>query len=522
MELQTTQNSHTNSVSTVTTVSQVSVVPFIFKVPSKRLIKPKKVLTEDEFSQSIGKIIERDFFPDLPNLEAQTEYYEALEKNDLVKLREIQMRFKRPDTGSSDILGSPLTFETPVGRRKTTPAKRKQTDLIHSGASESSEPAEIDEIAEAADKQDRRTSMLSLDSFLARNTSEDSASFAEILKESDRKHRLKHAWIFEKEKEQLAEHENFIALPPIEEQAAITDRPAHINTWKYTNENAVMYVPDGQELSAKEMIEEQKYKPQQIVHENTRFQYNPFNNARSKEAMQKAASFKALINQGKIGHDGKEIQPSQSPQVNGYGFVATPSPAPGVTESPLMTWGEIESTPARLDSNEAMPALTPGPVFRIPAVPKRDRIALELSEKASKAHRAKKEEAIRQVTRRFASPSPSAKIGLSSTERLNSMSPAAQKLASKRLGIKTSTDKALLASYTPTPSPTHRDKTPIRLTPGSRRSQGSLPGSPAIRTPSSQRGSDTPSSTAGSEIPSLTDHLLNLPKRKRKTASDFF
>ncbi|KAH9525453.1 Splicing factor ESS-2 [Bulinus truncatus] len=506
--------------------SQSSLVPATFKVPSKRFVKPKKVLTEDEFSQSIGNIIERDFFPDLPNLEAQTEYYEALEKNDLVKLREIQVRFKRPDTGSSDILGTPATFETPLGLRKTTPAKRKQSDLIHAESHETNESKDVEETAENSEElADTAAPKASLDSFLARNTSEDSASFAEILKESERKHRLKHAWVFEKEKEQLAEHVNMTALPSIEEQAAIADRPTHVNTWKYTNENAVMYVPEGQELSAKEMIEIQKHKPRQIIHENTRFQYNPFNNARSKEAMQRAASFKALINQGKIGHDGKEIQPSQSPEVNGFGFVATPSPAPGVAESPLMTWGDIESTPARLDSTETMPDLTPGPVFRIPAVPKRDRLALELSEKASKAHRAKKEEAIRQVTRRFASPSPSAKIGLSSAERLSSMSPAAQKLASKRLGIKTSTDKALLASYTPTPSPTNRtpgSKTPIRRTPGSRRSHGSLPGSPALSTPSSQRGSDTPTNDAAPDVPSLTDHLLKLPKRKRLAASDFF
>ena len=40
--------------------------------------------------------------------------------------------------------------------------------------------------------------------------------------------------------------------------------------------------------------------------------------------------------------------------------------------------------------------------LQIPDVPKRERLALELSEKASKLHRAKKEEALRQVTRRFA------------------------------------------------------------------------------------------------------------------------
>ena len=106
------------------------------------------------------------------------------------------------------------------------------------------------------------------------------------------------------------------------------------------------------------------------------------------------------------------------------------------------------------------------------------------------------------------------------------MSPAAQKLASKRLGIRVSSDKALAASYSPISSQSHRlpgTKTPIRLTPSSKRSgRNSLPGTPGNTTPSSERGGNTPSSTTNSDIPSLTDHLLNLPKRKRKTAQDFF
>ncbi len=40
---------------------------------------------------------------------------------------------------------------------------------------------------------------LSLDQFLARNTSEDNASFSELMKENEQKHRAKHAWLFEKE-----------------------------------------------------------------------------------------------------------------------------------------------------------------------------------------------------------------------------------------------------------------------------------------------------------------------------------
>lgn len=59
------------------------------------------------------------------------------------------------------------------------------------------------------------------------------------------------------------------------------------------------------------------------------------------------------------------MRPSDSPHVNGYGFVGTPSPAPGVADSPMMTWGEIESTPSRLDASDFQPASTPGPKFRV-------------------------------------------------------------------------------------------------------------------------------------------------------------
>lgn len=53
--------------------------------------------------QNLEDIIERDFYPDMPELKAQTEYIEAVEKNDLIKLREIQMRAKQLNTGAHSI-----------------------------------------------------------------------------------------------------------------------------------------------------------------------------------------------------------------------------------------------------------------------------------------------------------------------------------------------------------------------------------------------------------------------------------
>jgi len=81
-------------------------------------------------------------------------------------------------------------------------------------------------------------------------------------------------------------------------------------------------------LSAKEKIAAAANK-KEIIHKNTRFQTNPFNMRKSAQSIQLAASAQALAMHGKIGHDGKELLPTATPKVNGYGFMGTPSPAPG-------------------------------------------------------------------------------------------------------------------------------------------------------------------------------------------------
>lgn len=43
---------------------------------------------------------------------------------------------------------------------------------------------------------------------------------------------------------------------------------------------------------------------------------------------------------------------AQGGVTRGFGFVATPSPAPGVDESPFITWGRMDATPVRLDPME--------------------------------------------------------------------------------------------------------------------------------------------------------------------------
>ena len=71
-------------------------------------------------------------------------------------------------------------------------------------------------------------------------------------------------------------------------------------------------------------------------------------------------------------------------------------------DSPLMTWGEIEGTPFRLDGADTPLRTVQGPSFKMAAPPKREKIALALAEKAGERHRERKLKAL-EAARRLAS-----------------------------------------------------------------------------------------------------------------------
>ena len=65
--------------------------------------------------------------------------------------------------------------------------------------------------------------------------------------------------------------------------------------------------------------------------------------------------------------------------------------------SPLMTWGELEGTPMRLDATPSSNA----PSFKIPEPSRREVLAHSLAEKASKQHREKRRKAFAAATASF-------------------------------------------------------------------------------------------------------------------------
>ncbi|XP_014469776.1 PREDICTED: protein DGCR14 homolog [Dinoponera quadriceps] len=463
----------------------------IFKKPigsaKKRKYSQPKILDEDMYIEKMGEIIQRDFFPHLERLQAQNQYLDALEQNDVKRMRELYAKYSsgRPVTERPV---SPATFETPQRRVELD-------ELPHTPK----EAAQEEASAETMKKDGKEENKTGLDDYLSTHTSEDNASFEEMMVEAENKRRLKHAWLYEaeeKSKAWLAINNTTDATLAIEGSSS---RPKQVDSWAYRNKNYIMYIPDGVEPTAEEKIELAK-KKQTVMHENTRLRINPFNEQQNKETINELAKSQSKANDGKIGVDGKEVVRNATPQVNGYSFVATPSPRPGECESPLMTWGQIEGTPFRLDGGDT-PLLrtSQGPSFRMAEPPKREKLALQLAEKAGERHRDRKNKALEAARKSLATPSPRSTI-----DRLSTMSPAARRLATQKLRI----------SGTPSP----------RLTPSSRTPSVGVrtPNTPRASTPAKRAASQKlDTSVARMQGPVLTDNLLNLPPQRQR-ASDFF
>ena len=156
-------------------------------------------LDEDTYVAAIEKIIERDFFPDIPKLRNRLEWLEAVRSGDPVIIRDAQMNIVRRrreqarENGERDV--------TPATNIPDTPASiisglASPAVSLRSGASPSVFPLTI------APREDEDgptvNTNLKLDDFLRKYTSEDNASFSKILDKVNKQRKQKYEFLSEK------------------------------------------------------------------------------------------------------------------------------------------------------------------------------------------------------------------------------------------------------------------------------------------------------------------------------------
>src|SRR5579859_1311543 len=133
--------------------------------PPKRLKRPPKQLSEEDYASALTTIIERDFYPQLPEMRNQSRYLDAVAEGNPVRIA----------TAARRLLEGTPAHGAEVGEEETE-EERKERLL----------------------KEDVRG--MKLDSFMAKYTSEDNESFNALLDEENEKRREKYAWKYHRNK----------------------------------------------------------------------------------------------------------------------------------------------------------------------------------------------------------------------------------------------------------------------------------------------------------------------------------
>ncbi|GFR45805.1 hypothetical protein Agub_g7261 [Astrephomene gubernaculifera] len=372
--------------------------------------KPKAptVLDEDTYTQQLEAIIERDYFPELPKMANQLEWLRAVNSGDIREMqraqRNIALRRAAAAAAATGSTGADRAtpgllppFQTPgtTGWAAATPgtallrtpAMTPLVDGSQAAAPVGAPAAATSAVAAAAGRAPPESGM-SLDTFLDRYTSEDNASFQAILQEDNRRKRAKVQHHLDRPDPRDPETRQLLLEGPPERpsdeygssgQAPMTLLPAPeppVNCLFYDSSQRPA-VP----LSAKEVAERALGPPKAINKAGTRLKGAP-------EAPPPSALSEAIAALDPVAAAAAAVAglPAGAPAPGGgtvgYAAMATPS-FEDVLGTPLMTWGDIESTPLRLGADDMPVALEEegggGPSFRVQGLSEREQAAHRLA-----------------------------------------------------------------------------------------------------------------------------------------------
>ncbi|GMP53723.1 hypothetical protein CsSME_00019105 [Camellia sinensis var. sinensis] len=350
------------------------------------------VLDEDTYAASIEKIIERDFFPDIPKLRDRLDWLEAVRSGDPVQIRDAQLKIleRRGGRVSSNpddtIQGKSLTPGSTFFRTSTPFELDKTPSVVNN------------EFSGGGESNDGSVDVsLTLDEFFRRHTSEDNDSFSKIMEKVNRKRKERYGFLIEGEKEDVGLIEDAKRERITDGYGTSDQPPSTLEGWNYTAKNLLMYNPSDRgeaPLTVAERAERLNGLTKEISRSNTRF-HGKMMDSRPKEEDTVAVLYTPVPGATPVPFffSDREADKLKS-------FVKTPSPAPGVDESPFIT-GD-------------------GPHFKIPLPPSRDVKAHSLSRDAARK--------LRERSKMFQKPPlPSPVRGASASPSSRTLSHAAQK-----------------------------------------------------------------------------------------------
>ncbi|XP_050208430.1 uncharacterized protein LOC126657728 [Mercurialis annua] len=435
--------------------------------------KRTRVLDEDAYVAAIEKIIERDFFPDISKLRDRLDWLEAVKTGDPIQIRDAQLKIIERRRGKSVNVSDPdgrssrIISRTPGSTfmRNFTPLDEFDINTSNLNRTPRFGQGEINDSNEGGTGGDVVNDSLSLDEFFRRYTSEDNDSFSKILEKVNRKRKEKYVHLLEGENED-------VKLIEGDKRDRITDgygtsgQPVStLEGWNYTAKNLLMYHPADRgeaSLTEEEAAVRLRGLTKEISMSNTRF-HGKMLDSRPKDDGSLEVLYAPIIGGTPLPMSCRDVDKMKKYDLedfkktpdkfyvesgkkadNGYSFVRTPSPAPGVDGSPFITWGEIEGTPMRLESEDTpidIGGSSDGAHFRIPNPPVRDVKAHSLSRDAARK--------VRERSKMFQKPplhSPGR--GGSASPNARTFSPAAQKFMRNAISKSTSSvDESLRASY---------------------------------------------------------------------------